>query len=265
MRDWFLLHHHPDNEAFVQLCHELNNGPVRQQRHKVCVPKLKVWWRNEKQRLKKMESRSADGTSGGNVVEGVGVVKKKRGRKPKAKGVNQQNQQQQPTGASPGLNVEGEDPFMRSVVHGQSAGDLSPDRHGLSQQPTHQGPQSPFGHMVAGGHLESTCGQAPMAVSPSRGGEGDADHSAMTSTRSPGHTTLTTAIPNEPQFGILGARSLSQRVPIPQVLIRPPISEEDPIGPRPPVTARPVAGMVDHMLNSAGFCPINLSHPSNQY
>lgn len=58
LRTWYRSYKNPSNEKFTLFANELNKGHVRQDRPKVTVEKLKMWWKNEKQREKRSLSIS---------------------------------------------------------------------------------------------------------------------------------------------------------------------------------------------------------------
>ena len=57
MREWFNANKSPSEESFQGYLRELNTGPIRRQRGNISMNKLKIWWKNEKQREKRVNSR----------------------------------------------------------------------------------------------------------------------------------------------------------------------------------------------------------------
>ncbi|CAC5415735.1 SATB2 [Mytilus coruscus] len=55
MRQWYKTCKNPTEHKLNFFANELNKGHVRQERPKVTVAKLKIWWKNERQREKKMK------------------------------------------------------------------------------------------------------------------------------------------------------------------------------------------------------------------
>jgi hypothetical protein len=74
MRSWFNLYPNPNDALFDSLVEELNDSNIRKQRKQVNTKKLKIWWRNEKVRQKRIISR---------IERGEDVIKSGRGRKRK--------------------------------------------------------------------------------------------------------------------------------------------------------------------------------------
>lgn len=60
MRDWYRNNKNPSAEEFKRFLDELNRLPVRQERSKVPLRRLKIWWCNEKQRLKRQHQKEVD-------------------------------------------------------------------------------------------------------------------------------------------------------------------------------------------------------------
>ncbi|VDI33533.1 Hypothetical predicted protein [Mytilus galloprovincialis] len=54
MRQWYKTCKNPTEHKLNSFANELNKGHVRQERPKVTVAKLKIWWKNERQREKKI-------------------------------------------------------------------------------------------------------------------------------------------------------------------------------------------------------------------
>ncbi|XP_076437639.1 uncharacterized protein LOC143276867 [Babylonia areolata] len=50
LRSWYQDYPNPSHDKFVIFAHELNKGHVRQDRPKVTPQKIKIWWKNERQR-----------------------------------------------------------------------------------------------------------------------------------------------------------------------------------------------------------------------
>lgn len=70
MRKWYQNCKHPTNEKLQFFTDELNQGHVRQERPKVTVSKLKIWWKNERQREKRNElKQTTDTTSKGEITQ----------------------------------------------------------------------------------------------------------------------------------------------------------------------------------------------------
>lgn len=74
MRSWFNMYLNPNDALFESLVQELNNDNVRKQRKPITVKKLKIWWRNEKARQKRILGR---------IERGEEILKKKGRRKKK--------------------------------------------------------------------------------------------------------------------------------------------------------------------------------------
>jgi hypothetical protein len=55
MRKWFTSCKTPSDEKLKHFAAELNKGHVRQERPNVTVAKLKIWWKNERQRERRMQ------------------------------------------------------------------------------------------------------------------------------------------------------------------------------------------------------------------
>lgn len=58
MRKWFHSCKTPSDEKLKFFAAELNKGHVRQERPNVTVAKLKIWWKNERQREKRMQQQT---------------------------------------------------------------------------------------------------------------------------------------------------------------------------------------------------------------
>lgn len=58
MRKWFHSCKTPSDEKLKFFAGELNKGHVRQERPNVTVAKLKIWWKNERQREKRMQQQT---------------------------------------------------------------------------------------------------------------------------------------------------------------------------------------------------------------
>ncbi|CAG2216757.1 unnamed protein product [Mytilus edulis] len=54
MRQWYKTCKNPTEHKLNAFANELNKGHVRQERPKVTIAKLKIWWKNERQREKKL-------------------------------------------------------------------------------------------------------------------------------------------------------------------------------------------------------------------
>lgn len=78
MRDWYRNNQNPSSEQFKRFLDELNSLPVRQERSKVPLRRLKIWWCNEKQRLKRhhQEDDRSQVAPNQESVEGSGCVPK---------------------------------------------------------------------------------------------------------------------------------------------------------------------------------------------
>lgn len=63
LREWYKLCPNPTNNDFRHYLDELNSSPVRQERIKVPLRCLKIWWRNEKQRLKRIQTKAEERSS----------------------------------------------------------------------------------------------------------------------------------------------------------------------------------------------------------
>lgn len=75
MREWYRGNLNPTTEEFKRFLEELNNLPVRQERSKVPLRRLKIWWRNEKQRLKRQQLKEMEklqGTGSQEITGGTG-------------------------------------------------------------------------------------------------------------------------------------------------------------------------------------------------
>lgn len=55
MRKWFNSCKTPSDEKLKYFAAELNKGHVRQERPNVTVAKLKIWWKNERQRERRLQ------------------------------------------------------------------------------------------------------------------------------------------------------------------------------------------------------------------
>ena len=64
MRDWYRDCPNPTNDDFRRYLDELNSAPVRQERPRVHMRRLKIWWKNEKQRLRKQQQRELEKSTG---------------------------------------------------------------------------------------------------------------------------------------------------------------------------------------------------------
>lgn len=60
MREWYKSCPNPTNDDLKRFLDELNSTPVRQERVKVPLRRLKIWWRNEKQRLKRIQTKEQE-------------------------------------------------------------------------------------------------------------------------------------------------------------------------------------------------------------
>lgn len=58
MRKWFNSCKTPSDEKLKFFAAELNKGHVRQERPNVTVAKLKIWWKNERQREKRIQQQT---------------------------------------------------------------------------------------------------------------------------------------------------------------------------------------------------------------
>ena len=58
MRKWYSSCKSPSDDKLKFFAAELNKGHVRQERPNVTVAKLKIWWKNERQREKRMHQQS---------------------------------------------------------------------------------------------------------------------------------------------------------------------------------------------------------------
>lgn len=67
MREWYKSCPNPTVDDLRRYLDELNSSPVRQERIKVPLRRLKIWWRNEKQRLKRIQVKEEEklNSSGG--------------------------------------------------------------------------------------------------------------------------------------------------------------------------------------------------------
>ena len=227
MRDWFQLHPQPDTRSFVQLCNELNNGVVRQQRQKVSVLKLKIWWRNEKQRLKKLDGRGEEASEG----------PKKRGRKPKAQ------QQFEGDMSSPADTRDTSNVDMREEVgEGHSMVSMSPE-------PSHSQYQEPSASQ-AGASMELSR-RIPPDMSRS--------HAEMTS------HFMTSPAPHDSEFAILSSssRGLEGRASTSAALAA--TTQEHTVRHTHPQPVRSVMDLsphTEHYHMAPGYRPINLNQHS---
>ncbi|ESN91785.1 hypothetical protein HELRODRAFT_165862 [Helobdella robusta] len=57
MRSWYKFCPNPTSEELKNYLHELNVSPIRQERPKISLKRLRIWWRNEKQRVKKVDDQ----------------------------------------------------------------------------------------------------------------------------------------------------------------------------------------------------------------
>lgn len=85
LRKWYFSCPNPSTDELKKFLRELNMAPVRQEREKIPLRRLRVWWRNEKQRLKRCEEE------GVKVVEGGGGRKRKKRKKKKMLAQTQQH------------------------------------------------------------------------------------------------------------------------------------------------------------------------------
>ena len=68
MRDWYCACKNPSDQILRRFLEELNEGHIRQQRHKISLSKLKIWWKNEKQREKRLQMRLEKEITQGSAV-----------------------------------------------------------------------------------------------------------------------------------------------------------------------------------------------------
>ena len=61
MRDWYKACKNPSDQILRRFLDEINEGHVRQQRPKITLTKLKIWWKNEKQREKRLQQKQERG------------------------------------------------------------------------------------------------------------------------------------------------------------------------------------------------------------
>lgn len=59
LRTWYKTCKTPSHEKFVFFANELNKGHIRQDRPKISAAKLKIWWKNEKQRERRLTVTAA--------------------------------------------------------------------------------------------------------------------------------------------------------------------------------------------------------------
>ncbi|CAH1774221.1 unnamed protein product, partial [Owenia fusiformis] len=59
MRRWYKSDKSPSEESLKYFLNELNKGPVRQDRPKLTLAKIKIWWKNERSREKKIQNKTA--------------------------------------------------------------------------------------------------------------------------------------------------------------------------------------------------------------
>jgi len=57
LRKWFKTCKTPSEEKLKYFANELNKGHVRQERPKLTVAKIKIWWKNERQRDKRQDKK----------------------------------------------------------------------------------------------------------------------------------------------------------------------------------------------------------------
>lgn len=73
LRSWYRACANPTNEKFAMFAYELNKGYIRQDRPKVTAEKIKIWWKNERQREKRQKAPSTEpqpGSSSASTGEG---------------------------------------------------------------------------------------------------------------------------------------------------------------------------------------------------
>ena len=58
MREWFKNCKNPTRQKLQQFAEQLNKGHIRHQRQKVTPSRLRIWWKNEKQRERKLISKN---------------------------------------------------------------------------------------------------------------------------------------------------------------------------------------------------------------
>ncbi|KAJ8322371.1 hypothetical protein KUTeg_000842 [Tegillarca granosa] len=93
MRKWYQTCKHPTNEKLRFFTDELNRGHVRQERPKVTVSKLKIWWKNERQREKRNEQKcSTETLSKGEVTQKTTATNISRNENITEEDVNAQEQ-----------------------------------------------------------------------------------------------------------------------------------------------------------------------------
>lgn len=63
MRKWYKSCKNPTDSKLKFFTGELNKGHVRQERPKVTVAKVKIWWKNERQREKRMNQKKLPTTT----------------------------------------------------------------------------------------------------------------------------------------------------------------------------------------------------------
>ena len=59
LRSWYRACANPTNDKFTLFAYELNKGHIRQDRPKVTAEKIKIWWKNERQRERRQKSSSS--------------------------------------------------------------------------------------------------------------------------------------------------------------------------------------------------------------
>ncbi len=60
MREWYHGCMVPTEETLKGFVNDLNEGHIRKERKKVTVAKLKIWWKNERQREKRIQQRQME-------------------------------------------------------------------------------------------------------------------------------------------------------------------------------------------------------------
>ena len=78
LREWFHENPNPSDKKLTKYTNKLNAGHTRQERPKLTIAKLKIWWKNERQREKKMTMTS-------NVNKNTIISKSQKKRNTKSK------------------------------------------------------------------------------------------------------------------------------------------------------------------------------------
>ena len=65
MREWFQMCPNPNREDLIRFTDQLNSTPTRKERVLVSPSRLRIWWINEKQRMRRCTDPSVIGRGSG--------------------------------------------------------------------------------------------------------------------------------------------------------------------------------------------------------